>query len=124
MWRKGKMVKNFEDIPDKKDDEKEDEQEGSAMEFLMTYGWAILVVIAAIAALAYFGVIPPKDNSLLPGEEPMNTTTGEVHYFPNVTCAEIKADEKAYNLTGKSYDCADNYKEIVTNESLSRVIVK
>ena len=25
-----------------------------AMEFLMTYGWAILVVLAAVAALAYF----------------------------------------------------------------------
>ncbi|MGB9748746.1 MAG: hypothetical protein ACP5OZ_03775 [Candidatus Woesearchaeota archaeon] len=28
----------------------------AAMEFLMTYGWAILIVIAAAAALAYFGV--------------------------------------------------------------------
>lgn len=31
----------------------------AAMEFLMTYGWAILVVLAAIAALAYFGVLTP-----------------------------------------------------------------
>ena len=30
------------------------------MEFLMTYGWAILVVLAAIAALAYFGVLAPS----------------------------------------------------------------
>ncbi|MFH1770235.1 MAG: hypothetical protein ABH828_01625 [archaeon] len=29
----------------------------AAMEFLMTYGWAILVVMAAIGALAYFGVL-------------------------------------------------------------------
>lgn len=29
------------------------------MEFLMTYGWAILVVLVAIAALAYFGVLNP-----------------------------------------------------------------
>ena len=29
------------------------------MEFLMTYGWAILVVLAAIAALAYFSVLSP-----------------------------------------------------------------
>ncbi|MBW2974548.1 hypothetical protein KY366_02420 [Candidatus Woesearchaeota archaeon] len=28
----------------------------AAMEFLMTYGWAILVVLVAIGALAYFGV--------------------------------------------------------------------
>jgi hypothetical protein len=32
----------------------------AAMEFLMTYGWAILVVLAAIGALAYFGVLSPK----------------------------------------------------------------
>ena len=31
----------------------------AAMEFLMTYGWAILVVLIAIAALAYFGVLSP-----------------------------------------------------------------
>ncbi|MBC8501011.1 MAG: hypothetical protein ISS25_04320 [Nanoarchaeota archaeon] len=29
----------------------------AAMEFLMTYGWAILIVLVAVAALAYFGVI-------------------------------------------------------------------
>ncbi len=32
----------------------------AAMEFLMTYGWAILVVLAAIGALAYFGVFTPS----------------------------------------------------------------
>jgi hypothetical protein len=29
-------------------------------EFLMTYGWAILIVLAAIGALLYFGVITPQ----------------------------------------------------------------
>jgi len=33
-------------------------QEG--VEFLMTYGWAILVVLACIGALAYFGVLNPE----------------------------------------------------------------
>src|SRR3989338_7884770 len=32
----------------------------AAMEFLMTYGWAILVVLAEISALAYFGVLSPE----------------------------------------------------------------
>ena len=36
----------------------------AAMEFLMTYGWAILVVLIVIGALAYFGVLNPQ--SLLP----------------------------------------------------------
>jgi len=38
----------------------------AAMEFLMTYGWAILVVLAAIGALAYFGVLSPS--KLLPSK--------------------------------------------------------
>ena len=31
----------------------------AAMEFLMTYGWAILVVLIAVGALAYFGLLSP-----------------------------------------------------------------
>ena len=33
----------------------------AAMEFLMTYGWAILVVLVVIGALAYFGVLNPRN---------------------------------------------------------------
>ncbi len=36
----------------------------AAMEFLMTYGWAILVVLVIIGALAFFGVMSP--DTLLP----------------------------------------------------------
>ncbi|MBI4441378.1 hypothetical protein HY639_04365 [Candidatus Woesearchaeota archaeon] len=36
----------------------------AAMEFLMTYGWAILVVLVIIGALGYFGVLSPT--ALLP----------------------------------------------------------
>lgn len=32
----------------------------AAMEFLMTYGWALLVVLIAIGALAFFGVLNPS----------------------------------------------------------------
>ena len=31
----------------------------AAMEFMLSYGWAIVVVITAISALAYFGVLNP-----------------------------------------------------------------
>jgi len=41
-----------------------DKRAQAAMEFLMTYGWAILVVLVAIGALAYFGVLSP--NKFLP----------------------------------------------------------
>ncbi len=33
------------------------DEENKVMEFLMTYGWAILVVLVAISALVYFEVI-------------------------------------------------------------------
>ncbi len=36
-----------------------DKKGQAALEFLMTYGWAILVVLVAIGALAYFGVLSP-----------------------------------------------------------------
>ncbi len=36
----------------------------AALEFLTTYGWAFLVILVMIAALAYFGVISP--NKFLP----------------------------------------------------------
>ena len=32
----------------------------AAMEFLMTYGWAILVVMVVIGSLAYFGILNPS----------------------------------------------------------------
>ena len=31
---------------------------GARMEFFATYGWALLIILVAIGALAYFGVLP------------------------------------------------------------------
>ena len=46
----------------------------AAMEFLMTYGWAIVVVLAAIGALAYFDVLNPgkllPDKTIFPSPIP------------------------------------------------------
>ncbi|MGV8086048.1 MAG: hypothetical protein ACP5N1_00300 [Candidatus Woesearchaeota archaeon] len=53
----------------------------AAMEFLMTYGWAIVVVLAAIGALAYFGVLSP--NKLLPDRTTFTTP------LPNVDNAVV-----------------------------------
>ena len=50
----------------------------AAMEFLMTYGWAILAAIIAIGVLAYFGVFNPS--RLVSGaaalNPPLNIPTG------------------------------------------------
>ena len=53
----------------------------ATMEFLMTYGWALLVVLVAVGMLAYFGVYDAK--SALPDMCIM---------FPGFTCVEQIVD--------------------------------
>jgi len=60
----------------------------AAMEFLMTYGWAILVVLVAIGALAYFGVLNP--GKFLPS----SCTIG-----PGLACGEFKVTNVATDNT-------------------------
>ena len=44
----------------------------SAMEYLMTYGWAILVVLIALGALFYLGVFSPKTPNTCTGVGPVS----------------------------------------------------
>ncbi|MBU4284228.1 MAG: hypothetical protein KKA61_02770 [Nanoarchaeota archaeon] len=60
----------------------------AAMEFLMTYGWAILVVLLAIAALAYFGVLNP--GKYLPSSCTLGT---------GLSCTDFKVDGTANTVT-------------------------
>ncbi|MEK6949788.1 MAG: hypothetical protein AABX34_06200 [Nanoarchaeota archaeon] len=55
----------------------------AALEFLMTYGWAILVVLVAIGALSYFGVLSP--DKFLPSKCTLPA---------GVACADFKLDSK------------------------------
>lgn len=50
----------------------------AAMEFLMTYGWAILAAIIAIGVLAYFGVFNPSNlaSSTAALNPPLNVPVG------------------------------------------------
>lgn len=62
----------------------------AAMEFLMTYGWAILVVLIAIGALAYFGVLSP--DKLLPDKCTIGTGSG-------LYCEEFTSSASADTVT-------------------------
>ena len=66
----------------------------AAMEFLMTYGWAVLVVLLAIGALAYFGVLSPQ--KLLP-ERTVFTAP-----LPNVDNAVINAGDNTVEIAFKN----------------------
>ncbi len=81
------------------------------MEFLMTYGWAILVVLAAIGALAYFGILSP--DKFLPssctvsggfscGEFKVNTTHARFVIMNNLG---VDANSVAVNLTPTTSGC-------------------
>jgi hypothetical protein len=59
----------------------------AAMEFLMTYGWALLVVLIAIGALAFFGVLNP--GQFLP-----STCT----IAPGISCDGFKVTEDSVEL--------------------------
>jgi len=58
------------------------------MEFLMTYGWAILVVLIAIGALAYFGVLNPS--RFLPASCTL---------MPGLSCDSFKVESGANQVT-------------------------
>lgn len=62
----------------------------AAMEFLMTYGWAILVVLVVIGALAYFGVLSPK--KLLPDKCLFGPGIGTCSDFQALASGQIKLD--------------------------------
>ncbi|MBN2141759.1 hypothetical protein JW711_00365 [Candidatus Woesearchaeota archaeon] len=51
----------------------------AALEFLTTYGWAFLVILIMIGALAYFGVLNPK-----------NFLPSRCTFSPEVDCLEAQ----------------------------------
>ena len=51
----------------------------AAMEFLMTYGWAILIVLIVLAALFYLGIFSPRSPNVCIAIAP-------------ITCPDVKAD--------------------------------
>ncbi len=75
------------------------EKAQAAMEFMMTYGWAILAVLLTITALAYFGVLAP-----------LRFTSNTCTIMPGITCVDSKIEESQITLTVKNgigYDLKD-----------------
>ena len=69
-----------------------------AMEFLVTYGWAILIVLVVIAALAYLGILSP--GRFLPSS---------CILMPGLGCTDFKVTSSGIAITvmngyGKKFD--------------------
>lgn len=87
-----------------------------AMEFLMTYGWAILVVLIAIGCLWYFGVLNPDSFKLCSCSD-LDLTTGyilkdgdiEYHECLNATkYIDYEKKKMIFNVTSELYYCDEN----------------
>jgi len=64
------------------------EKRGQAsMEFLMTYGWAILAAVIAIGVLAYYGVFSPGNS--LPSICTLNAPLGCDEFQVNTTHVQV-----------------------------------
>tara|TARA_Y100000310_G_scaffold217822_1_gene218937 strand:+ start:25918 stop:27036 length:1119 start_codon:yes stop_codon:yes gene_type:complete len=59
----------------------------AALEFLMTYGWVVMVVLVAIGALAYFGVLSPD-----------LFVSSKCFLESGLGCADFKVDENSVTI--------------------------
>jgi hypothetical protein len=80
----------------------------AALEFMMTYGWAILVVLAAIGALSYFGVLDPSrftPNTCMASSgfscdgKPVGATDNVIFTLSNGVGFDVPLNNNAANLT-------------------------
>jgi uncharacterized protein (UPF0333 family) len=69
-----------------------DKKGQAAMEFLVTYGWAIMAAIIAIAVLAYFGIFTPGGitGNAVAVTTPFYTTAANLLVTPSEMNIEIK----------------------------------
>ena len=101
----------------------------AALEFIMTYGWAILVVLVAVGALAYFGVLKPdlflpKRCSLPSGfacldykVEPFQVVLVLQNSLGNaITLREV-------NVSSNNLDCINNEQLLLNNDEKAIVTV-
>ena len=97
----------------------------AAMEFLMTYGWAILAAVIVIGVLAYFGVFSPS--TYVPNQcilsAPFGCNAG-VADTAGVTIELRNGGGETYNMTEVDISgCNSTYVGSVASDSLTTVVV-
>ena len=104
---------------------KRDKKGQAAMEFLMTYGWAILAAIIAIGVLAYYGVFSP-------GKYISGTAIVSAPFYANAwstSAAAVTLELKnnggeAYNITSTTItNCGTNSNAYIVNASALQAII-
>jgi len=80
--------------------------ESAFMEFLMTYGWAILIVLVAIGALAYFGVLAP--DKFLPQNDLTERNQKGINLCNNLRSEDFRGNEIVYPEYQEKIDLIQN----------------
>lgn len=101
----------------------------AAMEFLMAYGWAIMIFIIAVAALAYFGVIGKNKN-----------TVNSCALSPGIYCKDfvignngiqlliqnslgVDMNKVVVSIKDSSYTCSDSTAVDIPNSNTATITV-
>ncbi len=95
----------------------------AAMEFLMTYGWAILVVIIAIGSLWYFGALNPS--TFLPNQcgcEYVNMTAWNKIIENNISYIECVSGESYLDFEEKKIKINTTYRLFYCNDDINELI--
>ena len=74
------------------------------MEFMATYGWAILLVVVVIGTLSYFFFFNPN-----------NAAANECIFFPGIACTDVKISES----TGVTLTLDNGFKKSLPSFDLS-----
>ena len=72
---------------------KEQKKAQAAIEFLATYGWAFLVILIAMGALSYFGILSPS--KLLPDRCNFGAEIGCRDYAIGINGIDLKLSNNA-----------------------------
>ena len=95
----------------------------AALEFLMTYGWAILVALVAIVVLSYFGVLSPSkflpDKCVLPVGVVCVDFNVETYRIVLVLQNSIGESITINQVTvsGNNQQCSDNETIVLNNDA-------
>ncbi len=102
-------MSELNDLPKYEPESKQQAPDSKVMEFLMTYGWAILIVLIAIGALTYFGVFDPDKSAI----EKTTTTIEQAE----TTIAESEPATTIPAVTGRNCDPRAIRTNLITGET-------
>jgi uncharacterized protein (UPF0333 family) len=96
----------------------------AAMEFLMTYGWALLVILLVLAALAYFGMLNP--DRFLPDKITVSDNRIQlISTQSNGLIIKNAGSDTFYNLqiNMTNHDCKISMPSTIAPGEIKRVII-